>query len=93
MYYEAALQVLSSSPRPLTAQEITDQAIERGLIRPLGKTPCATMRTQLYVKGRDNPELIKLGEPGNGRAKPGSVRWTLRHADADSEQRRVGQPK
>ncbi len=78
-YYEAALQVLRSVRHPLTTREITDQAIERGLIRPQGKTPHVTMGARLYVKVRNDPELVKLETPGNGRAKRGSVRWALRH--------------
>jgi hypothetical protein len=79
-YYEAALQVLRSIQRPLTTQEITDQAVKRGLIAPRGKTPHATMSAALYAGARNDPELVKLGTPVNVRAKPGSVRWTLRQA-------------
>ena len=78
-YYEAALQVLRSVQRPLTTREITDQAIRRGLIKPSGKTPYATMGARLYSRLGDDPELVKVGGPEGGRAKPGSVRWTLRH--------------
>lgn len=78
-YYEAALQVLRSARNPLTTRELTDLAIERGLITPRGKTPYATMAARLYVEGRNDAELVKLETPGKGRAKRGSVRWTLRH--------------
>lgn len=78
-YYEAALQVLRSVHRPLTTREITDQAVKRGLITPVGKTPQATMAAVLYLRLRNDSELVKLAEPGNERAKKGSVRWTLRH--------------
>jgi len=81
-YYEAALQVLRTAKRPLTVEEITDQAVERGLITPGGKTPQATMRATLYSGVHKHPELVKLEEPGGGRAKPGSVRWTLHRASA-----------
>ena len=47
-YYEAALRVLRSVQRPLTSREITDQALKRGLIAPVGKTPHATMTAELY---------------------------------------------
>ncbi len=79
-YYMAALQVLRSAQRPLTTQEITDQAIKSGLITPRGKTPDATMAAVLYLCFRNDPELIKLEDPGKKRAKKGSVRWALRHA-------------
>jgi hypothetical protein len=80
-YYEAALEVLRSVRRPLTAGEITDRAIERGLIAPAGKTPEATMSAELYRGVRKDPELVKIDEPrSDGRARHGSVRWTLRDA-------------
>jgi hypothetical protein len=77
-YYEAALQVLKSARHPLTTREITDRAIERGLITPSGKTPHATMSAELYLRVRKDSELIKIEDPGPKRAKMGSVRWTLR---------------
>jgi hypothetical protein len=80
-YYEAALQVLRAVRQPLTTREITNQALEKGLIAPRGKTPHATMGSMLYVRLRDDPELVKLESPGNdGRAKRDSVRWALRPA-------------
>jgi hypothetical protein len=81
-YYEAALEVLRSARHPLTTREITDRAIERGLLTPRGKTPHRSMEARLYLRARTNPKLVKLAEQGNGRAKRGSVRWTLRNADA-----------
>jgi|SRR5579872_628049 len=79
-FYEAALEVLRSVQRPLTTREVTDQAIERGLITPGGKTPRMTMGTALYLGLRADPQLVKLEAPGNNnRAKHGSVRWTVRH--------------
>jgi hypothetical protein len=83
-YYEAALEVLRSVRRPLTTREITDQAIQRGLITPSGKTPNNTMAAELYLRVRNDPQLVKIEDPGNGRAKNGSVRWTLRQTTAAS---------
>jgi len=82
-YYEAALQVLRSVRHPLTTREITDRAIEEGLITPHGRTPHATMSAKLHLKSRNNPELVKLAVPGNGRSKRGSVRWALRDTSSD----------
>jgi hypothetical protein len=87
-YYEAALQVLRSVQHPMTTRQITDQAIERGLIAPRGKTPRKTMAAELYTRVRDDPDLIKIEDPVNGRAKPGSVRWTLRYTTAGERGRR-----
>ena len=74
-YYDAALRILRFVGHPLTAREITDRAIEAGLITPVGKTPYATMSAALYLRARSDPELIKMEDPGNGKAKRGSVRW------------------
>jgi len=76
-YNEAALEVLRAAERPLTSREITEQAIMTGLINPRGKTPGQTMSATLY-RLQDRPDVIKLEEQGNNRAKRGTVRWTLR---------------
>lgn len=81
-YYEAALQILRSAGHPLTTHEITDLAITEGLIAPTGKTPQASMSRVLYLRVRSDPELVKVDDPVNVRAKRGSVRWTLRRAAA-----------
>ena len=79
-YLEAAVAVLEAAGRPLTSREITDEALRRGLIRPSGKTPEATMTARLYVHVRDDPapRVVRLAEPGTTRARRGSVRWTSR---------------
>ena len=76
-FYEAALQILGSSPNPLTTREITDEAIARGLLTTRGKTPHRTMAAALYERVGDDPQLVKLDTPGKKRAKHGSVRWHL----------------
>jgi hypothetical protein len=90
-YYEAALSVLRSARRPLSTQEITDLVLQRKLIVPGGKTPSATMSAALYNRVGNNSELVKLDAPGNGRAKRGSVRWTVRKA-RKSGATRTGSP-
>jgi hypothetical protein len=77
-YFEAALQILRSSPRPLTTQEITERALERGLIVPRGKTPHATMGAVLYRRLNTDAGLVKIEDRAAIRARQGSVRWTLR---------------
>ena len=76
-YYEAAIEVLRAAKDPLTAKEITKRAIEKGLITPSGKTPVATMKAVLYLRLPNDSNLVKLEDQANGRAKSGSVRWTL----------------
>jgi hypothetical protein len=83
-YYEAALEVLRSAQHPLTTREVTDEAIERGLITPRGKTPHATMSAKLYAHAHNDSTFFKLEVPGSGRAKRGTVRWTLRREASNS---------
>ena len=73
----AAQAVLKASKRPLTVKEITDAALERGLIRPQGKTPEATMRAALYLLTKHEPDAPIRREfvPGSSRAARNSVRW------------------
>lgn len=78
-YYEAAIEVLKAAKRPLTAEEITNCAIEKGLITSNGKTPAMTMASKLYMRLPNDPNLVKLADRDGKRAKKGSVRWTLRH--------------
>lgn len=77
-FFEAAIQVLKSSTEPLTTREITERALERGLIVSQGKTPDATMAAVLYGKLGTDLRLVKLQTRGPARAKRGTVRWTLR---------------
>lgn len=79
-YHEAAVEVLRQSGRPMTDAEITDRALELGLITTTGKTPRQTMSAALYVRSKDPSALVqRLAEQGATRAKRGSVRWTLRN--------------
>ena len=78
-YLEAAVAVLRKSGRPMTSHEITAEALRRGLIRTTGKTPEATMAAALYTHVSLGAPVKRLFEPGNGRAKRGTVRWTTAH--------------
>lgn len=77
-YLDAALQILKSSRYPLSTREIIERALEERLIVTQGKTPEATMKTALYRAADADAELVKIEVPGRGRAKRGSVRWTVR---------------
>lgn len=80
-YLESAAAVLAAG-RVMTAQEITHEAMDRGLVRPTTKTPVATMSAALYVDVLRNPatRFVRLHEPGENRAKRSSVRWALRES-------------
>src|SRR5262245_3722234 len=83
-YLSAAVASLEAIGRPLSTRELTDEALRRGLIRPTGKTPDATMGARLYVALRDDPDcpIVRISEPGATRARRGSVRWSLRAWDS-----------
>ena len=77
-YFEAAVTVLKSENRALTAREITDLALRRGLIKPTGATPEQTMAARLYTGVQTDARIVKLSKQGRQRAQRGSVRWALR---------------
>jgi hypothetical protein len=76
----AAEIVLKTARRPLTAREIVERAVERGLLHPVGKTPEATMSAALYTAPASGP-IRREFEPGPTRARRGTVRWTYIEAD------------
>lgn len=81
-YLAAALDVLETCRRPMTAREITVEAINRGLLKPGGKTPEYTMSAALYTCTHEYPAgpVVRVYEQGSGaiRARRGSVRWALK---------------
>lgn len=79
-YLEAAEVILREAGRPMTAAEVTTQAVQRCFIKPVGKTPTATMTATLYVKVAAQPDghIRKLAAPGPTPARRGSVRWVWR---------------
>ena len=62
-FKKAALEILKKVNKPLTPKEITDIAVQEGLIETTGETPEATMGAQLYVDINSNKEspFIKVG--------------------------------
>jgi HJR/Mrr/RecB family endonuclease len=53
-FKEAAIKVLERFSEPKTAKDITDIAIEEGLIETSGETPEATMAAQIYLDINNN---------------------------------------
>ena len=47
----AAIKILKEADEPLTAKEITEVALEEGLIETSGATPQATMAATLHWHG------------------------------------------
>lgn len=78
-YLEAAINVLETSPDPLTTSQIMEKIQSRGLIQITGKTPRATLAAALYRALGKHPRLKREAGEGSlpGKAKYGTVRWYL----------------
>ena len=81
-FLEAAAAVLRAAKRPLTTREITDIALQRGLLRTSGRTPEAIMSAALTVL-RPTRRFVASSRPG------GSEQFAARCAydDADARHR------
>ncbi|MDC0675819.1 HTH domain-containing protein [Nannocystis radixulma] len=77
-FLRAARIVLSDSARPMTARELTDKALERGLLpdKFSGKTPHQTMKSKLSVHIKTQGEQSEFA-----RADPG--KFSLRNMIAN----------
>src|SRR5258705_11388468 len=66
VFLQSAYDVLKSAAQPLTAQEITEMACARGLLRTSGQTPSQTMKAKLSVDILRNGtrSLFKRSEKG-----------------------------
>ena len=76
-FLQAAEVVLRSAKKPLSARQITEIALGRGLLETKGKTPEATMSAALYGASADAP-IRRTFTPGRQRALRDSVRWVYR---------------
>ena len=74
-FLAAAETVLRTTGKSLTAAEIAEIALRRGLLTTHGKTPAASMSAALYGAPADSP-IRREFEPGRQRAVRNSVRWT-----------------
>lgn len=56
-------------------------AVLRGLLATKGKTPDGSMSAVLYdAEKKPETSIVRLHDPGESRARRGSVRWALREA-------------
>lgn len=62
-FKEAAIKVLKSSNKPLSAREITELALSSGFIATEGKTPEMTMASVIYtdISSNKSSEFLKVG--------------------------------
>jgi HB1, ASXL, restriction endonuclease HTH domain len=51
-YWQATEKVLTNVNQPITAREILQRAVSRGLIATKGKTPLASLQAVLYVRSK-----------------------------------------
>lgn len=65
-FKQAALKILEEEKEPLSAKEITDRALLKGILLTAGATPEATMAAQLYVDIKENKDS-KFQKVGKGR--------------------------
>jgi hypothetical protein len=71
-FLDAAVEVLRKAGRPMTSHEITEAALQLGLITTRGKTPRATMSARLYTYVRDNPDgpVVRVADARQTRLRP-----------------------
>ena len=74
-FLDAADQVLKKSKTPMTARQITEEAVRLGMIDSQGKTPANTMGAKLRSNEKiGNTRFIRVEEPGS---RKWNVKWTL----------------
>jgi hypothetical protein len=73
-FLQAADEILRAAEGPLTAREITERALARGVVTTHGITPDRTMLSKLY-KAAASGRVQRVHEPGLKRARRGTVRW------------------
>lgn len=81
-FLEAAIRILSEADQPMTAGELTELALERGLIDTGGKTPAGTMRRELGKATK------RLGWPRPVRVDRGL--WVLEEGPPPQSNRECG---
>jgi len=56
---QAAARILEEAEGPMKADDITEVALERGLVKSKGKTPKATMQAQLSVAATKGDTFVR----------------------------------
>lgn len=81
---QAAKKILEDAEGPMTANDITQKAIDDGLIKSTGKTPAATMQAQLSVDIKKDDTAFLRVRPGTyglkGRDRKGQKAKELQTA-------------
>lgn len=66
-FLDAAYHVLKDMDRPMSAEEITQQAVDRGLLVTIGKTPAATMSASIYMDIKEKGGASRFIQSGLNR--------------------------
>ncbi len=66
-FLDAAYQVLKEMDSPMSAEEITQQALDRGLLITRGVTPAATMSASLYMDIKEKGIASRFIQVGPNR--------------------------
>ena len=80
---QAAKQILTEAGGPMKSDEITQRALDQGLVKTKGKTPAATMAAQLAVD-------VKKADSAFVRTRPGV--YGLRGRDRKGQKPEVEAP-
>lgn len=72
----AAIKLLTGRKTPMTVKELTEQAIDKGLLTSAGKTPDRTMATLLYTDPTGTFERV-VPEAAAGKTRANGVKWRL----------------
>lgn len=67
MFLNAAYLVLKDSDRPMSADDITQKALDQGFLKTRGATPAATMSASLYVDIKRKGEASKFMQTGSNQ--------------------------
>lgn len=67
IFLNAAYEILIDTDRPMSAEEITQKALERGLLVTRGATPVATMSASLYIDIKEKGVASRFIQVGPNR--------------------------
>jgi predicted NUDIX family phosphoesterase len=67
VFLKAAYEVLGTANEPLSASEITERAIAKGLLKSIGKTPAQTMKSKLSTNILRNANSSLFMRAGIGK--------------------------
>lgn len=67
IFLDAAYKILKAENRPLSAKELTDKALQQGLLKSSGKTPRQTMKSKISTDILKNKERSSFKRTSSGK--------------------------